>query len=79
MAGDRYTVYLLYWYKINTKSTNTDAAAAATVGGGVHTLVYLLYWYKMTDTGAAAAATVGGGVATHSFSLLAVLVQKDKN
>ena len=44
-------LYSVYWYK----STNTDAAGAASqcARNGEHTLgiqVYLLYWYKSTST-----------------------------
>ena len=51
-----YLVYLLYWYK----STNTDAADAATSSAAYELYpgysVYSLYWYKSTNADAAEAA-----------------------
>jgi hypothetical protein len=49
-----YLVYLLYWYK----STNTDAADAATSSAALYPgySVYSLYWYKSTNADAVEAA-----------------------
>ena len=66
--ADRYSVYLLYWYKI----INTDTCVWLTADDLSKFLcsVYLLYWYKRANTDAKRALTYADSAACDDISQL---------
>ena len=66
--ADRYSVYLLYWYK----STNTDTCVSLTADNlsKLQCSLYLFYWYKRANTDAKGALTYADSAARDDLSQL---------